>query len=99
MKRILLAALLLTGCVETQLMNKLSVGMTKQQVIAAIGRPDSVSAVGRVEMLKYFLTEDSWSGAGGWYVVALGDGRVMEFGAARDLSMPAQEINLNVRRY
>lgn len=57
---------LLAGCVTpgTQInMNKVSVGMTKPEVIAAIGAPDSTAAKDGTEYLVYQLTDGTSGGA------------------------------------
>lgn len=43
----------LTGCATASNMNKLSVGMTKPEVIRVMGSPDSVAAQGGAEYLEY----------------------------------------------
>lgn len=50
----LLIVLASAACVGTSArLNDVALGMTKQEVISAIGRPDSVSAEGDVEYLVY----------------------------------------------
>lgn len=45
---------LLVSCVGTSAkLNKVSLGMTKSEVVEAIGTPDSVSAQGNIEYLIY----------------------------------------------
>lgn len=50
-------ALLLSGCASTKRMNKVSLGMTKAEVINAIGSPESSRASDGTEYLVYSLTE------------------------------------------
>lgn len=52
----LVLVMALEGCIGTSAkLNALSLGMTKAEVIAAMGTPDSVSATGNVEYLTYEL--------------------------------------------
>jgi hypothetical protein len=56
-KLLLTTTLLLVGCATAPKMNKLSLGMTKPEVISIMGTPDSTSApVGGVEILNYKLS-------------------------------------------
>ena len=71
MKRILISTiviLFLYGCAGTPKMNRLSVGMTKAEVISVMERePDSTSAKGGVEYLTYLLWRDFWDRRPGDY--------------------------------
>jgi hypothetical protein len=73
----------LAGCVSET--TKLRIGMTKDEVIAAMGQPDSVAAQGRNEDLNYSLKDDN-----GWfnrpYYVRLVDGRVESYGMANQIT-------------
>ncbi len=69
----------LMGCATPAKMNSLSVGMTKPEVIAAMGKPDSSSADASGETLIYMLTSDG----GAWYhsyFVKFAGGKVESFG-------------------
>jgi hypothetical protein len=81
----LVAACLLTGCkspghVDPGILNRVSQGMTKQQVIQAVGGPESVAADGNTETL-YYVEERPW-----WQwrrmQVKLVDGKVVSYGEA-----------------
>jgi len=50
-------ALLLIACASTQRMNRLSLGMTKPEVIEAMGDPDISKGANGIEYLIYTLTE------------------------------------------
>ena len=53
---IFLIVAFLVGCAgSSKKMNTLKLGMTKQDVIEAIGSPDSTSAAGDIEYLRYRL--------------------------------------------
>ena len=57
------------------------IGMTREQVINAVGTPESVSAVGNQETLFYVEERPWWQWAR--IAVKLKDGKVTEFGEAR----------------
>ncbi len=69
-----------------QRMNRLKLGMTKQEVIQTVGSPNITSASGHVEYLKYrnhaglFYTDE--------YYVRLLDGKVDAFGQQGDFNLP-----------
>jgi Short C-terminal domain/SmpA / OmlA family len=77
---------LLAGCATASKLNDIRVGMTKSDVIAILGTPDSTSAQANVEYLTYYLAADNGSyGREAAYVdqpymVRLVDGKVESFG-------------------
>lgn len=80
-----LAVLLLMGCASASKMNSVQLGMTKDQVIGAIGDPSSTSQMGNIQYLKYQLCTD-------WiftdrYFVQLTDGKVDAFGRVGDFNL------------
>ena len=76
-----LFVVLLFGCAgSSKKMNLLSLGMTKQQVIEAIGEPTSTSASRNTEYLHYRLTADGFYSDS--YYVRLLDGKVESYGRA-----------------
>jgi len=86
-------------------MNKLSLGMTKSQVIEAMGNPDSTSAQGGAEYLKYNLWRDFWDRRPGdysdGYFVRLMNGKVESYGRMGDFDSTKvpetkQTIDLNI---
>ena len=84
---IFLAVAFLLGCAGSgQKMNSLKLGMTKQEVIEAIGAPNSTSAIKNVEHLKYesnagmFYSDE--------YYVRLMDGKVEAYGRKGDFNLP-----------
>jgi hypothetical protein len=88
--RIIIALLLvafLLGCAGMhQQMNNLKIGMTKQEVIEAIGAPNSTSASGKVEYLKYRI--DTGIFYSDLYLVRLVDGKVDAYGQRGDFNLP-----------
>lgn len=88
---LVLAGLLVMGCATSNRMNKISIGMTKEQVIAAMGQPTSTRATAGVEYLEYKLRESGDLVAGTWtepnrkYYVRLRDGRVDAYGNMGDI--------------
>ena len=77
----------LLGCAGShQKINNLKIGMTKQEVIEAIGDPDTTSASGKVEYLKYrikvgLVYSDQ-------YLVRLLNGKVDAYGQKGDFNLP-----------
>lgn len=80
-----LTALLLLGCAGAGKMNALRLGMTRSQVIDAIGAPDSTSEMGTTQYLKYQLFSD-WIFTDRYYV-RLTDGSVDAFGRVGDFNL------------
>ena len=80
-----LAALLLLGCAGAGKMNSVQLGMTKDQVISAIGNPSSTSEMGNTQYLKYQLCSD-WIFTDRYYV-RLTDGSVDAFGRVGDFNL------------
>jgi hypothetical protein len=83
---IFIAVFFLFGCAgSSKKMNQLKLGMTKQEVIDAIGEPASTSAKRNTVYLNYNLS------AGGFYsdayYVRLLDGKVDAYGKAGDFNL------------
>jgi len=96
MKQILalLITLALFGCATAYKMNKVELGMTKSEVIQAIGNPISVSAQGKSEYLNYKLYEtsdDVWGGGTTPYYVRLVGGQVESYGRKGDFGSIIQD--------
>ena len=88
MKRIfvLLVCLgLLAGCATASLMNRVSLGMTKDEAMKAIGRqPSTIKANSDgTEILEYILY-NTYNTLYEQYWVTLKDGKVVRFGRAGD---------------
>lgn len=80
-----LAALLLLGCATASKLNSVQLGMTRAQVIDAIGAPSSTSAMGDTQYLNYQLCSD-WIFTDRYYV-RLTDGKVDAFGRVGDFNL------------
>lgn len=80
-----LAALLFLGCAGASKMNALQLGMTRDQVIGAIGDPSSTSEMGNTQYLKYQLRSDLIFTDR--YFVRLTDGQVDAFGRVGDFNL------------
>ena len=81
------ALVLLTGCATAHKMNSIQIGMTKPEIIAAIGSPVSVSAKGDREYLNYSLSEtgnQAYYGISVPYYVRLVNGQVDSYGRLGD---------------
>ena len=81
--------LALTACIGTSAnLNKVSLGMSKSEVIQAVGTPDSVSAQGRVEYLIYHWASPKQLIADennlDRFFIRLTDGRVDAYGEKGD---------------
>jgi hypothetical protein len=90
--KMLLIALLVTGlfgCATASKMNRLSIGMTKAQVIAEMGDPDSVSASAKAEVLKYSLINKN--GFREDYGVGIKEGKVERYGSMDEIFPPTPE--------
>jgi hypothetical protein len=77
---ILLLAALFAGCTTADQLNKLRIGMSKDQVVAVLGQPDSTSAQANIEYMTYYLSNDSSYGRDQPYMVRLVEGKVESFG-------------------
>ena len=102
LRPLLLSALILTlaGCTGTSAkLNRVALGMTKAEVVRAIGRPDTISAKGNTEYLIYLWGRPKeLVGDPNEYFVRLKDGRVDSYGAKGDFdSAKDPTINLNLR--
>jgi hypothetical protein len=72
---------LFSGCTTGEKMSNLERGMTRQQVVAILGRPDAVRSNGPYEQLEYtnrLITGWGWDRSD--FNVILKDGRVVEYG-------------------
>lgn len=84
---VVLIGLIVTACATAGKISGVRLGMTKQEVIAAMGPPASVSAQGRSEYLNYSLSEtddQAFYGITRPYYVRLIDGRVESYGRTGD---------------
>lgn len=83
---LLVAMAFLFGCAaSSKRMNKVNLGMTKAEVIEAIGDPKSTSASEEIEYLRYkFITDGLFTSE---YYVRLQEGKVDAFGRAGDFGL------------
>lgn len=91
---------LLVACgTSSRAMNKVSVGMTKEEVIKQMGTPHSTSAQGKMEYMVYTLrTGSAMSGYRERYFVRIIDGRVESYGRMGDFdSTKDPTLNVNIR--
>jgi Cft2 family RNA processing exonuclease len=79
-------ASLTSGCVTSaKKMNRISLGMTKEDVINVLGEPDSMKAGQGVEVMEYMLAPANAvvsDGEAHW--VFIKDGKVVQYGRAGD---------------
>ncbi len=98
---ILANVMVIAGCATAHKMNRLSLGMTKQEVISVMGRPTSTASPGKgQEILRYNLSatgEDAFEGITDEYFVTLIDGKVDSYGRIGDFdSTKDPSLNLNI---
>lgn len=82
-----IVAISLSACATAHKISKISMGLTKQEVIELMGNPVSTSAQGSVEYLNYALSEtddDAFMGLTRPYYVRIVNGRVESFGRTGD---------------
>ena len=81
---LLVVVILISGCVTpASRTNRLSLGMTKSEVIAAMGNPISTKAKAEEgEWLEYWLDVGGWESQRYW--VILKDNKVVQYGNAGD---------------
>lgn len=90
------------GCGNAHKMNRLSIGMTKAEVIKAMGRPTSTASPGNGhEILVYRLYptgDEWWYGTSKDYFVRLIDGKVESYGEKGDFdSTKDPTVNVNLK--
>ena len=82
---LVVSALLLVGCTTASKLNNIEIGMTQQQVIDAMGAPDSTSASEDMVYLRYNL----WTNGFFWedYFVQLRNDHVEAYGRIGDFGL------------
>jgi hypothetical protein len=77
--------MLVSGCASSNKINAVDIGMSEDEVIAAMGEPDSTSAVENSVFLRYKL----WAGGPFLddYFVELKDGKVSAYGRVGDFGL------------
>lgn len=78
---------LFNGCATSGLINKINIGMNRDEVIQIIGNPLSISAQGNTEYLNYRFSEtndDAFRGLTSPYFVRIINGKVESFGRVGD---------------
>lgn len=79
------------GCATAGKLNKISLGMTKAEVIDVMGNPTSTSAKNGVEYMHYALYETNTAaqnGAPSPYFVRIIDGKVEAYGRHGEFAKP-----------
>ena len=99
---ILVVTIFFVGCATAHRMNRLSIGMNKQQVLSVMGRPTSTASPGGgQEILRYNLSatgDDAYYGITDEYYVRLIDGKVESYGRMGDFDStkdPTLDVNVN----
>ncbi|MEZ2349449.1 SHOCT domain-containing protein [Caballeronia sp. RCC_10] len=102
-------ALSLTGCMAmvfgtADQLNKLSVGMTRQEVIQTLGEPKSISSTGDLEYFQYRWVKTVIAADGNFpedYFVAVRNGRVVSYGKKGDFDstkLTTQRVEISESR-
>lgn len=94
-----IAALMLAGCNPSSMQNwqKLSLGMTKAQVIDTLGSPKNTAAQGNVEYLSYTVVDNVGFSVPERRYVRIVNGKVDAFGAHGDFGTtqyPEQPVRI-----
>lgn len=95
-KFLILLCLLLTSCAFARNMNKVSVGMSKDQVLSTLGQPTSTSAQHGVEYMKYDLYNSVYMLE--THYVRIIDGKVESYGKMGDFdssAVPEQKVTVD----
>ena len=82
------------GCTIRPNFEMISVGWSKEQVRAALGKPDTIATQGKTEYWNYQVLLDGYL-PGPWHFVRFIDGKVESFGAKGDFDStkdPTQKI-------
>jgi hypothetical protein len=100
---VLLAVVLIAGCMAmASNINTVSLGMTKQEVIARLGEPAGMSAINDIEYMNYTLRESMALGSyPDKYFVRLRNGKVDAYGRHGDFgttASPKSVVDLNVKQ-
>jgi outer membrane protein assembly factor BamE (lipoprotein component of BamABCDE complex) len=94
MTKLVFVFLLIAGCATSHKINRVSLGMTKAQVIQAMGDPVSTSASDGIEGLRYHLYDNQqavFQKSPTEYWIYFNGGRVVKYGKAGDFDMGAPE--------
>jgi hypothetical protein len=96
---VLAGALIVAACATSPRTNRLSIGMTKQEVISVMGQPVSTAAYGKTELLRYSLSTPNQvvHGLEEEYFVRLVDGQVESYGMMGDFDS-AREPALHLEK-
>ena len=98
---LLTIVVLITGCATAHKIISVEIGMTREEVIKAMGSPNSISAKGNTEYLNYALSEtddDAFVGRTTPYYIRLINGRVDSYGRSGDFDStqkPTIQIETN----
>ncbi|MDD5729783.1 MAG: hypothetical protein PHN57_01450 [Candidatus Omnitrophica bacterium] len=74
----------LAGCATASLMNRVSLGMSKEEVERKIGQPNTTKANSDGTQILEYVLYNSYTGMYDQYWVILKSGKVVQFGRAGD---------------
>lgn len=81
---LLISIVLISSCAYASKMNRLSLGMSKGEVIKLLGEPTSAKAVEGEEILEYRFYTEYWRYDLDSYWVILENSKVIKYGKAGD---------------
>lgn len=90
---------LMIGCAHSPNFSKITLGLTKEEVIDRIGSPDTTAAKGGAEYLNYVYWQDTRFEKN--YFVRLTNGKVESYGEVGDFDSaraPAQQYDINIKK-
>ena len=87
-----LLIIVVAACANARLTERLHVGMTKAEVVAAMGPPLSFGADQQSEVLYYRLFEEDLASQPHTYFVRLVAGQVESFGRVAESSQPSEFV-------
>lgn len=92
------------GCANSHKMNRLAIGMTKGEVVKAMGKPTSTASPGPERQILvynlYATGTDAYYGLSTEYFVEMIDGKVNRYGERGDFGStqnPALDLNITNR--
>lgn len=86
MKRMTIGILCLGlfGCATARIMNRVNLGMSRDEVVRTIGQPSTTKAASDGTQILEYVLYNSYNGLYEQYWVTLKDGKVVQFGRAGD---------------
>jgi outer membrane protein assembly factor BamE (lipoprotein component of BamABCDE complex) len=95
----ILATVLFAGChhvgqIRGSSLTDIKLGMTEQDVIGILGKPQGVSAEDNYETYRYFVDLGNWRNA--YYNFIFVDGKLNRFGVAETVNVERHDLKIKV---